>query len=142
MSSKKKETATLKKSTPVKEEKDDNLQLSKDTNQNKVSNWLLVIGVASVVALGTAATVYYYRRRKQKLAYMQEDSWTIDTYKSTFNKYWNLTKKTFTAVSLSVNDFFAKNKENSPIVDADLTEAGGPFMVIHDEEHEEVLCEL
>lgn len=143
MSNKKKDALVPKKTVPAPPKEEDDLQVSKELNQTKVSNWLLVIGIASAVAIGTAATVYYYRRRKQRLAYMEdEDSWTLETYKSTFNKYWNLTKRTFSAVSLSVNDFFAKNKQHSPMADAEFCQKGGPFMAAHSQDHEEVLCEL
>lgn len=147
MSQKKKETAPAKKSvnSDVNEE-EKNLQLSKEANQMKVSNWLLIMGIGAAVAVGTAATVYYYRRRKARLAYEDEDyvGYSIEDYKSSFNKYWSLTKKTFEAVTLSVTDFFAKNKNTNPLMSSEDSYMGGPFMhTVTDDDHEEViLCEL
>lgn len=73
MSNKKKDALVPKKTVPAPPKEEDDLQVSKELNQTKVSNWLLVIGIASAVAIGTAATVYYYRRRKQRLAYMEDE---------------------------------------------------------------------
>lgn len=144
MSQKKKEAVLQKKTVEEISTEEENLKLIKQANETKVSNWLLVIGIGAAVAVGTAATVYYYKRRKSKLAWEDEsEGYSIDYYKKSFNRYWALTKKTFDAVTVSVNEFFAKNKNQSPLTSGDDSYLGGPFMGTDTSDHEEiVLCEL
>lgn len=117
-------------------------------NKMKVSNWFLIMGIGATVAAGTAVAVYYYRRKQRaKLAYEDEDyvGYSIDDYKSTFSRYWSLTKRTFEVVTASVTEFFQKTKFDieGPMADAEKCRAGGPFMVDDSTDHDEVvLAEL
>ena len=103
-----------KKELDIQEESSEEEIVRSTLQSVRTSNWMLAIGVGAVVAIGTAAIVYKVRSDRRKLAYQtyspHDDfrDYTVENYQSTFNKYWGLTKQTFSAVRGVVAGFFVR----------------------------------
>lgn len=104
---------------PVVEEK--KVVDEKKVASNKISNWMLALGIGLVVAVVATTTVYVVKsRRRRQLKDMNylgiEEEETVESYSEKLNRYWAFTVTTFTAVRGLVSNVLVSDKKASPMV--------------------------